>query len=194
MHPPSTLMLKGWLTGEKVERSWVPLEQLSPHLIRAVILSEDSAFCSHWGVDFTQVQQVIQKTGGKRLPSRGASSISMQLAKNLFLWHGRSWTRKALEVPLALWLELTWSKRDILEAYLNIVEWGDGVYGAEAASRNYFSTKARGLSSQQAALLAAALPNPVVRNPAYPSFKHLYTAGSLVARIQRGQADMECVK
>lgn len=156
----STLMLGRWLSGEMVERQWVPLERFSPGLLRAVVAAEDQRFCAHWGVDFEALKEQIDRDGG---PSRGASTVSMQVAKNLYLWPGRSYMRKALEVPLALLLDRLWGKRRVMEIYLNIAEWGEGIFGAEAAARYYFNTSAARLDATQAARLVAALPNPFVR-------------------------------
>ena len=128
--PVSTLMLGRWLSGESVDRTYVPLSAISRQLPAAVIASEDARFCQHGGVDWGALHQVITDDDG---PSRGASTISMQVAKNLFLWPSRSYVRKAVEIPLALVLDLVWSKRRMIEIYLNIAEWGEGTFGAEAA-------------------------------------------------------------
>lgn len=158
----SNLMLIGWITGNPVSRVWAPSASLSPHLARAVMAAEDQRFCTHWGVDFLALREVLEDEDG---PSRGASTISMQVAKNLYLWPGRSYVRKALELPLALLLDLAWGKRRMMEVYLNIAEWGDGIFGAEAAARHYFGKTARNLTPAEAARLAAALPNPIMRAP-----------------------------
>lgn len=156
----STLMLGRWLSGEMVERQWVPLERFSPNLVRAVVAAEDQRFCAHWGVDFEALREEMAREGG---PTRGASTVSMQVAKNLYLWPGRSYVRKALEIPLALLLDRVWGKRRVMEVYLNIAEWGEGLFGAEAAARYYFNTPAARLDATQVARLVAALPNPFVR-------------------------------
>jgi monofunctional biosynthetic peptidoglycan transglycosylase len=128
VNPPiSTLMLGQSLAGTPIERTWVPLERISPNLIRAVILSEDGAFCRHRGVDWSAIEEAIET-------DRGGSTITMQVVKNLFLWPSRSYVRKAIEIGLAYLVEAVWPKRRILEIYLNIAEWGDGVFGAEAAA------------------------------------------------------------
>jgi monofunctional biosynthetic peptidoglycan transglycosylase len=166
--PVSTLMLGRWLTGQRVERTVVSLERLGPHLPVMVMVAEDGRFCSHWGVDFQEIREVLEEAddGGEL---RGASTITQQLVKNLFLWPGRSYVRKALEVPLALWLDLIMSKRRIMEIYLNVVEWGpNGEFGAQAAARRAFDKPAATLTRREAALLAASLPNPVGRNPGRP--------------------------
>lgn len=163
---PSTLMLGRWLTFRPVERQWVPLEQISPALVRAVIAAEDQRFCSHAGVDWIELNSVLEDEDG---PSRGASTLTMQTAKNVFLWPGRSYVRKGLEIPLALAIDLAWPKERIIEVYLNVAEWGDGVFGAEAAAQRYFRKPAAKLSAAEAARLAGALPNPILRDPAKPS-------------------------
>ncbi len=175
---PSTLMLGRWLTLQPVERRWVPLAEISPHLIRAVIAAEDQRYCSHRGVDWVELNAVMEDEEG---PSRGASTLTMQTAKNVFLWPGRSYVRKALEIPLALAIDLAWGKPRVIEVYLNVAEWGEGLYGAEAAAQRSFGKPAARLSPAEAARLAAALPNPLLRDPARPS--RGLQAGA--ARIQR---------
>ncbi len=166
--PPwgTPLMLVRTLEGDAPEagRKWVTLDEISPALQRAVVASEDQLFCEHWGFDWEQVRRVLERDG-----RRGASTITMQTAKNVFLWPDRSYVRKALEVPYSLLIEALWSKEWTLEVYLNVAEWGRGIYGAEAAARAYFGRSAAQLSAQQAALMAAALPNPRDRSPARPS-------------------------
>lgn len=186
--PPSTLMLGRWLSLKSVERQVVPLAQISPNLRLMVIASEDGQFCRHAGVDWDQVRIVIES--GAR---RGASTISMQTAKNVFLWPQRSYVRKALEVPLAMWLDLVWSKERMLEIYLNVAEWGEGVYGAEAAAQLHFNKSAEDLTRREAALLATALPNPLARNPGRPSAGHARLAERLAARAVRPGPIAACV-
>ena len=178
--PVSTLMLAGWFSGGSVARTYVPLSAISRQLPAAVIASEDARFCQHGGVDWGALHQVISDEDG---PSRGASTIPMQVAKNLFLWPSRSYVRKALEIPLATVLDLLWSKRRMIEIYLNIAEWGEGTFGAEAAARRHFGKSARELSRREAALLAASLPNPLVRNPGRPSVRLRALAGTVQARM-----------
>lgn len=175
---PSTLMLGRWATFRSVERDWVPLTEISPHLIRAVIASEDQRFCSHRGVDWIELNAVLDDEDG---PSRGASTLTMQTAKNVYLWPGRSYVRKGLEIPLAMALDLAWGKERVMEVYLNVAEWGEGLFGAEAAAQRYFGKPASRLSPAEAARLAGALPNPILRNPARPS-RALQSAS---ARVQR---------
>jgi monofunctional biosynthetic peptidoglycan transglycosylase len=191
--PVSTLMVGRWLTLRGVERTAVTLDDISPYLPRAVISSEDGRFCQHGGVDWDALRQVMEEADEDG-PSRGASTIPMQLAKNLFLWPGRSYLRKGMEIPLALLIDLAWSKRRLLENYLNVVELGEGVFGAEAAARRYFGKRARDLSAQEAALLAAALPNPTLRNPGRPSARHRALAGRLQRRMDFAAAPTGCLR
>jgi monofunctional glycosyltransferase len=166
--PVSTLMLWRRAKGARVERTVVPLERIDPNLPRAVIAAEDGSFCTHHGVDLRQMREAVAKADGLQ-EARGGSTITQQLAKNLFLWQGRSFIRKGLEFPLALWINLVLPKRRQIEIYLNVVEWGPtGEFGAEAAARRAFGKSARQLTAQEAALLAATLPNPVRRNPRQP--------------------------
>ena len=190
--PVSTLMLGRWLTFRPVTRTPVPLYAISPALPVAVIASEDNRFCSHRGVDWGALREVVE-SADEDGPSRGASTIPMQTAKNLFLWSGRSYVRKALELPIALWLDLVWSKRRMMENYLNIAEWGEGVFGAEAAARRYFGKAARDLTRREAALLATALPNPILRDPGRPSPRHRSLANRLLARMETMSALSSCV-
>ena len=147
-----------------IDRQWVPMEDISIHLQRAVVAAEDANFCLHWGFDMAAIRTAI--ADGRR---RGASTISQQTVKNAFLWHGRSYVRKAMEATITPVMELFWSKSRVLEVYLNVAEFGVGVFGAEAAARHHFGVAAADLSLRQAALLAAILPNPRERNPRAPS-------------------------
>jgi monofunctional biosynthetic peptidoglycan transglycosylase len=176
INPVSTPMLWRYVTGQRVERSFVPLSQISPALPIAVIVAEDGSFCTNHGIDLGAMREALEKSDENLGESRGASTITQQTAKNLFLWGGRSFVRKALEIPLALWLNLVLPKRRILELYLNIAEWGpNGEFGAEAGARRAFDRSARELNSDQAAELAAILPNPVLRSARSP--------GPLVRRL-----------
>ncbi len=157
---PSTLMIGRWLTGQGVDRYWVLLDQVSPELRRAVVAAEDQRYCQHWGVDMGALFEQLSRQDG---PARGASTVSMQVAKNLYLWPGRSYLRKVLEMPLAFALDRAWGKRRVMEVYLNIAEWGEGLFGVEAAARHYFSKPAAELDATEAARLVAALPNPFLR-------------------------------
>ena len=167
--PPATpLMVIRLAQGYGLDKSWRPLGRISPHLQRAVIAAEDARFCSHWGFDWRAIDNAIDRyeQGGKVL---GASTISMQTAKNVFLWPARTFLRKGLEAYLTLYVEALWPKDRILEVYLNVAEFGPGLYGAEAAARRNFGKSAESLTAREAALLAAVLPDPLDRSPARPS-------------------------
>ena len=194
IQPVSTLMLWRRMTGERVERVYVPLTRISPVLARSVIISEDGRFCSHHGVDLQEIQEALADAEDID-DLRGGSTITQQVAKNLFLWQGRSFVRKALEFPLALWIDLVLPKRRVLEIYLNIAEWGpDGEFGVEAASRRAFGRPARDLAPHEAALLAAMLPNPHKRDARAPGPALRRLAGLYVVRTaQAGNADF-CVR
>lgn len=192
--PVSTLMLWGWMTGAKVQRQWVPLEQMSPALIAATLTAEDDAFCDHFGMNFTQLKKSVEKAQRRDEPVRATSTITMQVAKNLFFWQGRSWIRKILEMPMTFWLELIWSKERILEAYLNVAQMGYGVYGAEAAAKTHFGTTAKALNYPQAVLLVTSLPNPNQRLASNPSAGHYLLAQHLLKRLQKGRPDMSCIR
>jgi monofunctional biosynthetic peptidoglycan transglycosylase len=188
VNPPiSTLMLGQSITGTAIERTWVPLERISPHLVKAVVLSEDGAFCGHSGVDLGALQQAIAD-------HRGGSTITMQVVKNLFLWPSRSYVRKAIEIGLAYLVDSLWPKRRILEIYLNIVEWGDGVFGAEAAAQVHFGKSAARLTPEEAALMAVALPSPIERTPGLPSAGIRRLGGRLLLRMAASRADLTCVR
>ncbi len=172
--PPITnLQVVRLFSGNGLNRDWVGLDQISRHLPRAVVASEDARFCSHHGVDWVEFQDVLDEVfDDDEEPIRGASTISMQTAKNVFLWEGRGilgLVRKGLELPVALWMDLVWSKHRMIEVYLNEVEWAPGIYGAEAASRHHFKKPAAKLTRREAALLAAVLPNPIKRKAGNPS-------------------------
>ncbi|WP_193372089.1 monofunctional biosynthetic peptidoglycan transglycosylase [Phyllobacterium sp. YR531] len=167
VHPVSTLMVKDLVTFSGYDRQWVSIDDISPTLVNSVMMSEDAKFCSHSGVDWDALNSVVSDTiDGEQ--TRGASTIPMQTAKNLFLWNSRSFIRKGLEVPLAVMTDLILPKRRLMEIYLNIAEWGPGIYGIEAAAQHHFKTSAAKLSARQAAYLAVTLPNPIMRNPAKP--------------------------
>lgn len=157
------MIAESWRQGG-IERDWVPLEDMAPVLARSVVAAEDANYCLHWGFDMAAIRQALDEGGG-----RGASTISQQVVKNVFLWHGRSWPRKALEALLTPVVELVWTKRRIIEVYLNVAEMGTGVFGAEAAAQHYFGVSAAELSPTQAARIAAALPDPKGRDPAEPT-------------------------
>jgi len=166
LNPPTThtMWSEGLRIGEPVDQLWVDAEDIAPVMLRSVVAAEDANFCEHWGFDMTAIRAAIAQ-GAKR----GGSTISQQVAKNVYLWQGRSWVRKALEGVLTPGVELFWSKRRILEVYLNVAEFDEGVFGVEAAARHYFGAGPDELSPRQAALLAAVLPSPKKRNAARPT-------------------------
>jgi monofunctional biosynthetic peptidoglycan transglycosylase len=165
--PTSSFMLRSWVESRQwPSQHWVPWEEISPHLAIAVVAAEDQKFPLHHGFDLQAIQEALDDDGGRR---RGASTLTQQVAKNLYLWPGRSLLRKGAEAYLTAVIELTWPKRRILEVYLNIAEFGPGIYGAEAAGRHFFGRKAKNLTPRQAALLAAVLPSPRRRSPVRPS-------------------------
>ena len=157
--PGTILMAQRTLGGEDFSRVIVPLEDISPNLVHAVIAAEDSRFCEHGGIDFEALNKAIEenRSGGRR---RGASTITQQTAKNTFFWNGGGYVRKAGEAWFALFIDTVWGKRRVMEQYLNTIEWGDGIFGAEAAARVRFGKHASDLTAYEAALLAAVLPNP----------------------------------
>jgi monofunctional biosynthetic peptidoglycan transglycosylase len=177
------LMLIRALEGEGVEKTWVPLTQISRNLQRAVLVSEDAKFCSHSGFDWEAIDKAIDRYNDKKKRAVGASTVSMQTAKNLFLWQGRNFVRKGLEAYLTVLLETLLSKDRILELYLNIIEWGPGIYGIEAASQRNFGVSAAKLSPSQAAHLAAILPNPRFWRADRPGPGVQALAGRVMARM-----------
>jgi monofunctional biosynthetic peptidoglycan transglycosylase len=189
--PGSMLMLTQLLTGTSIHRTWIPFEDISPALVRAVIVSEDGRFCEHGGIDTQAMRQAIERASGGT--PRGASTISMQLTKNLFLFNAKSYLRKVVEIPLTLIMELLWPKRRILEVYLNVAEWGPGVFGAEAAARHHFGKPAASLDQREAALLAAVLPNPVQRVAGAPGPQTSRKARVIQSRVKAYGAVASCV-
>jgi monofunctional glycosyltransferase len=190
--PFSALMARQWLSGVSVRHQWVDFQNISPALPLAVVISEDAAFCRHAGVDWRAVSEAIGDAEDGE-PVRGASTIPMQTAKNLFLWNGQSYLRKGLEVPLAYALSAIWPKRRVLEIYLNIAEWGPGIFGAEAAARYHFGKSAAQLGPREAALLAAALPSPKTRNAGRPKGLTARIAARIGARVGREAPEASCV-
>lgn len=187
--PFSTLELWQRITGVSVRKDWVPMDEIAPDLAYAVIMAEDGKFCDHAGVDWSAVREVLDSDS-----ARGASTITMQIAKNLFLWPSRSYLRKGLEVPLAYWMNLVWTKRRTIEIYLNIVEWGPGVFGAEAAAQHWFGVPASKLSRRQASLLVAILPNPNARSASRPGpFTNRYAA-TIERRTRQAGAYVKCIQ
>jgi monofunctional biosynthetic peptidoglycan transglycosylase len=191
--PPLTyLMVQRMFEGHGVQRRWVPLSRISPHLVRTVIAAEDARFCEHHGFDFGAIEKAMEANArGKRL--RGGSTITQQTAKNVFLWPDRSYVRKGLEAYFTVLIEALWGKRRILEVYLNVAEWGQGIYGAEAAAQRYFGRSAKDLTASQAALLAVTLPNPGVRNPAKPSGLMRSLARTVAARARVAGDYINCL-
>lgn len=165
LNPPTT-----WYMAQEsrrlngVDHEWVPMDEIAPVMGRAAVAAEDANFCLHWGLDLNAIRTAIDEGGG-----RGASTISQQVVKNVYLWHGRSWFRKVLEAGMTPVVEAIWSKRRILEVYLNVAEFDEGVFGVEAAARHYFGVGPDALSPVQAARLAAVLPNPKGRSASRPS-------------------------
>jgi monofunctional biosynthetic peptidoglycan transglycosylase len=186
-HPVSTLMAWRWVSGAPMSRQWIDLSAMSPALPRSVVASEDAKFCSHHGIDWDALRDVLDDAEDGEV-ARGGSTITQQVAKNLFLWQGRSLVRKALEFPLALWIDLVLPKQRILEIYLNIAELGpSGQFGAQAGSAYAFGRPASNLSPREAALLAAILPNPVTRSARNPRPGVRRLAGIYMVRAQAAE-------
>ncbi|WP_415922322.1 monofunctional biosynthetic peptidoglycan transglycosylase [Tateyamaria sp. SN6-1] len=165
VNPPTTFyMMQESRRLGGVDHEWVPLEEIAPVMARSAVAAEDANFCLHWGLDLDAIRTAIEAGG-----SRGASTISQQVVKNVYLWHGRSWLRKAMEAGLTPLMEAIWSKRRILEVYLNVAEFDEGIFGVEAAARHYFGVGPEALTATQAARLAAVLPNPKGRSASRPS-------------------------
>ncbi len=165
MTPPKTYYMRqeAKRLGE-IDYVWVSYEDIAPVMARAVVAAEDANFCNHWGFDMAAIRDAIEAGG-----SRGASTISQQTVKNVYLWHGRSWSRKALEALITPLVEVIWSKQRIVEVYMNIAEFDEGVFGVEAAAHHYFGVGPEDLTPQQAAQLAAVLPSPKNRSASRPS-------------------------
>ncbi len=165
INPPTTLYM--WQESRRlggIEQTWVPMEQIAPVMARAVVAAEDANFCTHWGFDLPAIKKAIDEGG-----TRGASTLSQQVVKNVYLWHGRNYTRKAMEALMTPLLEALWSKRRIVEVYLNVAEFDEGVFGVKAAAEHYFETTPDKLTAAQAARLAALLPDPKGRSASSPS-------------------------
>jgi monofunctional biosynthetic peptidoglycan transglycosylase len=191
--PITPLMVIRLAQGEGLRKAWVPLAEIAPVLPQAVIAAEDNRFCEHSGFDWAELGgQVDAYLAGER--ARGASTITMQTAKNLFLWPGRDLVRKALEAWLTPQIELLWPKRRIVEVYLNVAELGPGIYGAQAAARAYFDKPASALTRQEAALLAAILPDPRLWSPAHPTPYLARRARTIRTRIAQLGPMLDCVQ
>jgi monofunctional biosynthetic peptidoglycan transglycosylase len=152
----------------KLHKKWMPIEKISPNMYQAVVASEDNRFLEHWGIDVQAIEKAVQYNK-RHKRKHGASTITQQVAKNVFLWPARTWLRKGFELYFTVTIDLIWSKRRIMEVYLNVIETGDGIYGTEAAARDNFHKSAKNLTRGEAALIAACLPNPRKRNPSAPT-------------------------
>lgn len=193
VHPVSTLMIGRVITGKPVDRQWVKLDSISNIMKYSVIMSEDGQFCAHRGVDWAEMELVVDGAlSGERV--RGASTLTMQTVKNLFLWNSRSYFRKVVEIPIAIYIDALWSKKRILEVYLNIAEFGEGIFGVEAAAQTYFNTTAAKLGPRGSALLTSALPNPLARNPAKPGRQHSRIAKIVQKRAAKSGGYTGCVR
>jgi monofunctional biosynthetic peptidoglycan transglycosylase len=185
INPPTTHTM--WSEKRRlgdIDHEWVPLEEIAPVVARSVVAAEDAQFCQHWGFDLDAIRAAIE-AGGRR----GGSSITQQVAKNVFLWQDRSWTRKALETAITPMIELFWSKRRILEVYLNIAEMDEGVFGVEAAAHRYFGVGPDELSPRQAALIATVLPAPKLRSAARPTDRQSRKARQIASGAATIRAD-----
>jgi monofunctional glycosyltransferase len=183
--PPINLyqISESWRLGG-ISKDWVSWDEIAPVMGRAAVAAEDANFCNHWGFDMTAIRAAIEEGS-----NRGASTISQQVTKNVFLWQGRSWLRKAMEATMTPAVELVWSKRRILEVYLNVAEFDEGVFGVQAAAQHYFGVDAKDLSNVQAARLAAVLPDPKGRNAAKPSDFVKKRARAILAGAETIKAD-----
>ncbi len=187
-------MLARQVTFQPMSRQWVDFDDIAPTLYQSVLMSEDGQFCSHQGVDWDAVNLVISDALDGERP-RGASTITMQTAKNLFLWGGRSYLRKALEVPLALWIDFALPKRRIMEIYLNIAEWdNNGIFGVQAGAQSHFGRSAANLSRRQSALMAVTLPNPILREPSKPTAGLNKLARIVENRARQSGAYIKCLQ
>jgi monofunctional glycosyltransferase len=179
--PVTWLMVERVFAGDGLRRDWVPLDEMSPNLIRAVIAAEDSKFCSHHGFDWEAIEDAMEDNEAGR-PTRGGSTISQQTAKNVFLWPARSWVRKGFEAGFTVLIETAWPKHRIMEVYLNVAEFGIGTYGIEAAAQRYLGRDASSMTPRQAAGIAAVLPSPRKWDPNNPTRR----VARRIARIERG--------
>lgn len=183
--PPINLyqMSEAWRLGG-IDKDWVSFDEIAPVMARAVVAAEDANFCQHWGFDMAAIRAAIEQGG-----NRGASTISQQVTKNVFLWQDRSWLRKAMEAGMTPAVELVWSKQRILEVYLNVAEFDEGVFGVQAAAQHYFGVDAKDLSDVQAARLAAVLPNPKDRDAANPTNSLRKRTRAILAGAETIKAD-----
>lgn len=193
--PFSAVMLRDRFVGARVRYEWTPIEKISPNLVRAVLSSEDARFCQHNGFDWTEIARAVKRVDQRGIDrARGASTITMQVAKNLFLWTDRSFVRKGLEMTITPMIELMWPKRRIIEVYLNIAQWGPGLFGAGLAARRYFGRDVSELTATQAALLTATLPAPAVRRPADASAYVRRIAERIRQRMEKSGPVDACVE
>ena len=182
--PPGTpLMLLRRVEGYGIHKSWTSFDQISANLVRAIIASEDTRFCNHHGFDWNAIETAWDRYRSRRGRLLGASTISMQTAKNVFLWPGRDWVRKAFEAYFTVLIEIAWGKQRIIEVYLNVVEWGPGIYGAEAAARHYFHKPAAALTIGEAVRLTAVLPDPLYWSPLRPTRRVLARNAAIYSNI-----------
>lgn len=192
----TSLMLKRILEQKSVNseatysHQWVPLEKISPHLIQAVIASEDNRFTKHYGIDLGAIKKAKTYNQRHTRRKRGASTISQQTAKNVFLWPARSYLRKGMEVYFTLLIETFWSKKRIMEVYLNMIEMGPGIYGAESASQQYFGKPASKLTKAESAMIAICLPNPRKRNPSRPT-SYMYRRQQQILKLMPKMGKIE---
>ncbi len=185
VNPPITHTIwSEWRRLGKVERDWVPIEDISPVMVRSVVAAEDANFCLHWGFDVEAIRDALEDGG-----TRGASTITQQVVKNVFLWQGRSWVRKALETTITPVVEIFWSKQRIVEVYLNVAETGNGVFGVEAAAQKNFNVPAARLSPVQAARIAAILPSPRNKSVTDPSVRTRRRAAAILDGAATIRAD-----
>ena len=186
VNPPITPLMvsRAVFDGYPIKKKWIPIEDMPQSLLNCVVASADNFFLSHYGIDFGAVEKAIEYNK-KHKKTRGASTVSQQTAKNVFLWQGRTWVRKGFEVYFTFLIETFWSKERIMEVYLNVIEMGRGVYGIEAAARNHFGKEATKLTPYQSALIVASFPNPLRYNPANPSGYLTRRANAILALSQK---------
>ncbi|WP_269020981.1 biosynthetic peptidoglycan transglycosylase [Bartonella sp. F02] len=191
IHPVSTLMIRDWMQAEDYKREWVELSDIAFSIPAGVVMSEDGQFCRHAGVDWMTLLTIVKEN---KEPLRGGSTITMQMVKNLFLWPSRSYVRKVFEIVYSLFADFILPKRRIMEIYLNIAEWGPGIYGIEEAALYYFNQSAQTLTVKQAAALVASLPNPYVRNPHQPTERFLALTQLIQKRITISNVYTTCLR
>ena len=193
--PPGTLLMVYRLfEGEGIKKEWKPLEKISRHVPAAVIALEDAGFCSHDGFEWVAIFEAAADQARGETTLRGGSTITQQTSKNVFLWPSRTFVRKGMEVPFTFMIEWAWGKRRIMEVYLNVIEWGPGIYGVEAASRHYFGKSSGGLTRREAALLAAILPNPRRWSAAKPTPYIHRRAGTALSRMNSPELKTRCAR